>query len=502
MTTPSKSRSRIPLGTRNQPEATRDTILRSAAAEFAMEGLAGARMDAIARSAGVNKALLYYYFHDKDALYGAVLDRFFGPLFLRLTGVLDSAAPAGNRILNYARAHFDTIAEAPHYARLFQGEMMSAGRGMSPHLSRIVEEYSRPLSLRMQATLKAGIAGGEFRQLDVLQFIPSMVATIVFYFVTAPVRRLLQGRSVCPKPSGSSRSGARPDRCRAVRRPRSRFASGSADCCRGRNAWRFPSHCRQAASSRGRPEAQMKVNRTLVFILVLVAAATAYYFLSTDRTSDTVLIGIVDANQVIVSSKIMGRIEKLYVDEGSKVKQGDLVAEIDSADLEAQRDSALAVITAYGSQVTSMRATQAQTVGETNSGVANAEARVAAAQAALAQAQADLARIQSDSQRTIGWRRRASPRTGQSPGRGTTEGTAGPGGERAEKRGGRQADLNTAAGSHYQQRAAASNVAVTRRSRTAPAPNLPRPKPGWVIQRFTRQSRARFPCAPRVRARW
>jgi HlyD family secretion protein len=145
----------------------------------------------------------------------------------------------------------------------------------------------------------------------------------------------------------------------------------------------------------------MKVNKFLVLILLLVAIATAYYFLSTDRNPDTVLIGIVDANQVIVSSKIMGRIEKLHVDEGTKVKAGDLIAEIDSAELEAQRDSALAVITAYGSQVSSMRATHTQTVGETNSGVANAEARVAAAQAALAQAQADLARIQSDSQRTV-----------------------------------------------------------------------------------------------------
>jgi multidrug resistance efflux pump len=145
----------------------------------------------------------------------------------------------------------------------------------------------------------------------------------------------------------------------------------------------------------------MKVNKILVFILVLVAAAIAYYFLTTDRNNDTVLIGIVDANQVIVSSKVMGRIEKLYVDEGSKVKAGDLLAEIDSAELEAQRNSALAVITAYGSQVSATRATEQQTVGETNSGVVNAEARVAAAQAALAQAQADLARIQSDSQRTI-----------------------------------------------------------------------------------------------------
>ncbi len=102
------------------------------------------------------------------------------------------------------------------------------------------------------------------------------------------------------------------------------------------------------------------------------------------------LIGIVDANQVIVSSKIMGRVEKLYVDEGSKVKAGDLIAEIDSAELEAQKNAAAATINAYDSQVSSMQATEAQTLGETNSGVVNAQARLAAAKAALVQAQADL----------------------------------------------------------------------------------------------------------------
>ena len=193
MAKPTNSRSRSSLGTRNQPAITREAILRAAGAEFAMEGLSGARMDAIARSAGVNKALLYYYFHDKDALYGAVLDGFFRPLFERLTRVLDTAAPPGERILGYARTHFDTIAGTPHYARLFQSEMMSAGRGMSPCLSQIVERYTRPLSQRLQATLKEGVERGQFRRIDVIQFIPSMVASIVFYFVTAPVQRKLRG---------------------------------------------------------------------------------------------------------------------------------------------------------------------------------------------------------------------------------------------------------------------------------------------------------------------
>ena len=145
----------------------------------------------------------------------------------------------------------------------------------------------------------------------------------------------------------------------------------------------------------------MKQGKFFIFILLLVLLATGYFFYSTDRTGDTVLIGIVDANQVIVSSKIAGRVEKLYVDEGSQVKAGDLIAEIDSEELQAQKTAAEATINAYNMQVASLKATESQTLGETNSGVINAQALLAAAQATLAQAKADLARIQSDSERTM-----------------------------------------------------------------------------------------------------
>ena len=50
-----------------------------------------------------------------------------------------------------------------HYARLFQGELMSAGRGRSAHLTRVVERYIRPISVRLMAVLQEGIASGEFR---------------------------------------------------------------------------------------------------------------------------------------------------------------------------------------------------------------------------------------------------------------------------------------------------------------------------------------------------
>ena len=85
---------------------------------------------------------------------------------------------------------------------------MSAGRGMSPHLSEIAERYARPLFARMQATLKQGVESGQFRTIEIVQFIPSMVATIVFYFVAAPMLRRLRGFDPFSPQAISSRRAA------------------------------------------------------------------------------------------------------------------------------------------------------------------------------------------------------------------------------------------------------------------------------------------------------
>jgi HlyD family secretion protein len=142
-------------------------------------------------------------------------------------------------------------------------------------------------------------------------------------------------------------------------------------------------------------------NRFLILLGVILIAATVYYLFSTPRSSDLVLIGTVDSNQVIVSPQIQGRIAKLLVDEGTHVNQGDLIAVLDPSELEAEAHAAAAMIDSLRSQVSATQATSEATHGSTSSNVVNAQARLQSARAQLLQAEATLQRTESDSRRMI-----------------------------------------------------------------------------------------------------
>jgi TetR/AcrR family transcriptional regulator len=185
------ARSKTRLGTRNRPEQTRAAILDAALHEFSQEGVAGARIDAIARTARVNKALLYYYFKDKESLYGAVIDRVFGQLSERIAEALARDLPLREKYLAYVGAHFDYVAGNPMLPRIFMREWMRSGRSASPHLRRIAEQYLRPTFQKISSLIGQGVAAGEFRAVDPVQFIPSTVAMIVFYFASTPVMAVL-----------------------------------------------------------------------------------------------------------------------------------------------------------------------------------------------------------------------------------------------------------------------------------------------------------------------
>jgi HlyD family secretion protein len=142
-------------------------------------------------------------------------------------------------------------------------------------------------------------------------------------------------------------------------------------------------------------------NRVFIILGILTVASLIWYLTTTNRSSDLQLVGTVDANEVIVSSKIPGRIQQLTVEEGDPVKSGQLIAVIESDDLAAAEKAADATAASDTWKLREAEETERENNGETSSATLAAAAQVKAAQASLAQAQANLDHQKADTSRTV-----------------------------------------------------------------------------------------------------
>jgi HlyD family secretion protein len=132
----------------------------------------------------------------------------------------------------------------------------------------------------------------------------------------------------------------------------------------------------------------MKVSKFFIILLVLFGIAAVIYAVSTPSTKDLQLTGIVTGTDEIVSPLVEGRIERLLVDEGSEVKTGQLIAELDPTEYKAQRDAATDNIHTLEARLLQSSATQSMNDAQTHAAVQQAEASVTAAKAQLEQARA------------------------------------------------------------------------------------------------------------------
>jgi multidrug resistance efflux pump len=142
-------------------------------------------------------------------------------------------------------------------------------------------------------------------------------------------------------------------------------------------------------------------NRVFLLLGLLTVGSLIWYLVTVRPSTDLQLIGTVDANEVVVSAKIPGRIQTLTVDEGQDVKAGQLIAMIESDDLQAARKAAEATAAGQKWKLGETVETELQDRGETGNAAVNAEAQVRAAQASLAQAEANYDHQQADTSRTV-----------------------------------------------------------------------------------------------------
>ena len=183
---------RVPRGLRQARDlTTARRIVATAEHIFAEQGLAGARMDEIARAAKVNKALLYYYFRSKEDLYRFVLETLLSQLRAGVVAQHGIATTSPSKRLAGVIDHFfDFVQRHPNYPRLVQRVMMTRG----PNLEWIVSEYYKPLHLQLVGLIEEGISAGEFRRVDTRNTALTVVSIMVFYFSAAPVLSRILGR--------------------------------------------------------------------------------------------------------------------------------------------------------------------------------------------------------------------------------------------------------------------------------------------------------------------
>ena len=128
------------------PIEPRDRILAAAEAEFADKGFAGARVASIAARAGVNKAMLYYYFGNKEALYDAVLTRTAEQIVgVAMAAFGESSASMELRVESFLRGYRKIILDRPQFVRMLTRDMLDGGetivRLMAPRIRPLIDRY-------------------------------------------------------------------------------------------------------------------------------------------------------------------------------------------------------------------------------------------------------------------------------------------------------------------------------------------------------------------------
>lgn len=162
-----------------------ERILDAATEEFGRKGFSGAKVEAIARRAEVNKAGLYYHVGNKEKLYEAVLLRLFG----QVAGTLEQAAPAAADpqagFAALTRAMADLFVRLPMLPRIMAMEMASGGATMP---DAAMAEFRRIFQVT-QSLLARGREAGVLRPAEPVFVHLTLVGTLVIYALSAPLRQ-------------------------------------------------------------------------------------------------------------------------------------------------------------------------------------------------------------------------------------------------------------------------------------------------------------------------
>jgi AcrR family transcriptional regulator len=176
-----------PLTLKDRRSQTIDQILQAATKEFSEAGFAGARVDEIANSAGVNKATIYYHIGGKQALYGQVVHYLFGNAVEQFNHSITAAQSPEDNLKAFIQTIAGMVDRHPELAAIMLREQASGGK----HFPEMVAQDLAKIIGILTEILDDGVRSGIFR--ETVPFIVHMmiIGAIVLFKMSSPIRAKL-----------------------------------------------------------------------------------------------------------------------------------------------------------------------------------------------------------------------------------------------------------------------------------------------------------------------
>lgn len=171
--------------------STEQKILQAAKKVFYQKGMAGTRMQAVADEAGINKALLHYYFRSKQKLFEGVFMTALADSFPVIYQVLGSNEPLFDKIRAFTVAYIDTISKDPYLPVFVISELQRD----PDRLLKMLARKKKARKSIFHAQVEAAIKNGEIRAIDPSQLFVDMISLCVYPFVAKPLVMAFEGLS-------------------------------------------------------------------------------------------------------------------------------------------------------------------------------------------------------------------------------------------------------------------------------------------------------------------
>lgn len=167
---------------------TKDKIIAAARTAFYLKGFAGARMQEIADSCGINKALLHYHFTNKEVLFKAVLLNGVMELLPNLIGMLNAPMPLRQKIESVVHFYMDYLSQNPELPRFVLNEL-----SQNPNFLSSAMPGHKPSLEGFAAQIEQNVASGVINPTDPMQLLVDILGLCAFPFIGKPMLQFVSG---------------------------------------------------------------------------------------------------------------------------------------------------------------------------------------------------------------------------------------------------------------------------------------------------------------------